>query len=476
MLEASDINRYWKQNFPYDPTPGQIELIDKCSAFLSRENKHEAFILKGYAGTGKTSIISSLVNILPKFFIKSVLLAPTGKAAKVFSQYSGKKASTIHKKLYSLRTNREGIVQMLLAPNLHKNTLFIVDEASMIPDQSQPGEGSLFGSQRLLDDLVHFIYQGENCKLLLIGDTAQLPPVGLDISPALDPEYIRSNYHLEMDHFELSEVVRQKRESCILQNATHIRGLVNRGEAEPPLFTRINNADTYKITGLDLEEILHEIYAEHEPENTIIVCRSNKRANIFNQEIRSRILFKENEISTGDLMMIVRNNYHWLDKDDEKGFIANGEVIEIMRINRTEELYGFHFADVGIRFVDYPEEPDLDVKIMLDTIMLESPALGWKDQKKLADEIMRDFIDVPSRRKRLEMLQKNQYYQALQVKFAYALTCHKAQGGQWDAVFVDQGYLRQDMVDVEYLRWLYTAVTRATSKLFLVNFNDVFYQ
>ncbi len=475
-MDVKDISRYWIKQFPYEPTSGQQEFIKVCAGFLSSENKHEAFILKGYAGTGKTSIISSLVNILPKLYIKSVLLAPTGKAAKVFSQYSGKKATTIHKKLYSLRTNREGVMQLHIAPNLHKNTLFIVDEASMIPDQSHPAEGSLFGSQRLLDDLVHFVYQGDNCKLLLIGDTAQLPPVGLDISPALDPAFLKSNYHLEMYHFELTEVVRQKRESGILQNATHIRKRIVTGEALLPLFTSINNSDTYKITGMDLEEKLHEIYAEHGPENTIIVCRSNKRANIFNQEVRSRILFKENEISTGDLMMVVRNNYHWLDKDDEKGFIANGEIIEIMRINRTEELYGFHFSDVTIRFVDYPDEPDLDVKIMLDTIMLESPALGWKDQKKLADEIMKDYGDIPSRRKRLELLQQNPYYQALQVKFAYALTCHKAQGGQWEAVFADQGYLRQDMVDVEYLRWLYTAVTRATAKLFLVNFNDIFYQ
>jgi exodeoxyribonuclease-5 len=381
----------------------------------------------------------------------------------------------MHRKIYSLRTSREGAIHLLMAPNLHKNTLFIVDEASMIPDQAQPSEGSLFSSQRLLDDLVHFVYQGENCKLLLIGDTAQLPPVGLEISPALDKEFLKGNYQLNVSEFELKDVVRQKKESGILQNATNIRQRIMGDEGWLPAFNTINNNDTFKITGTDLEEKLHEIYAEFGTDGTIIVCRSNKRANIFNQEIRSRILFREHEVSTGDLMMVVRNNYYWLGRDDKKGFIANGEVVEIMRINRSEELYGFRFTDVTIRFVDYPEEPEIDVKIMMDVIMLESPALAWKDQKKLADEIILDYADEPSRKKRLEMLQQNPYYQALQVKFAYALTCHKAQGGQWEAVFVDQGYLTREMVDKDYLRWLYTAVTRATNRLYLVNFNEDFY-
>ncbi|MEA3477797.1 MAG: AAA family ATPase [Bacteroidota bacterium] len=475
-MEAQDIAKYWFRHFPYEPTEGQRHLIHDLSGFLSNKNKHTAFILKGYAGTGKTSIISSLVNILPDFYIKSVLLAPTGKAAKVFSQYSGKQATTIHKKLYSLRTNREGVTHLQIAPNLHKNTLFIVDEASMIPDQSQPAEGNLFGTQRLLDDLVYFVYQGENCKILLIGDTAQLPPVGLQISPALDPAYLKSNYHLDTHQLELTEVVRQSRESSILKNATNIRNRIARGGNLLPLFISINHRDTHKITGIDLEEKLHEAYSDFGAEDTIIVCRSNKRANVFNQEIRARILFKENEISTGDLMMVVRNNYFWLDRDDHKGFIANGEIIEIMSINRTEHIYGFHFADISIRFVDYPDEPDLDIKIMLDTIMLESPALGWKGHKQLGEEIIKDFGDIPSRRKRQEMLQQNPYFQAIQVKFAYALTCHKAQGGQWAAVFADQGYLTKEMIDIEYLRWLYTAVTRATRRLFLVNFNDTFFQ
>jgi exodeoxyribonuclease-5 len=474
-MESAGLNKTWLEKFPYGPTAGQLRLIETCSSFLTSNDRHLAMILKGYAGTGKTSIISSLVKVLPGFKIRTVLLAPTGKAAKVFSHYSGEKATTIHRKIYSLRTGREGSVQLSMAPNLHKNTLFIVDEASMIPDQSQPAEGSLFGSQRLLDDLVHFVYQGENCKLLLIGDTAQLPPVGLEISPALDPEYLRSNYQLHVRDLELTEVVRQKKESGILRNATNIREHITSNVGLLPVFSDVNNKDTCRITGMDLEEKLHEIYSEFGPDDTIIVCRSNKRANIFNQEIRSRILFRENEISTGDLIMVVRNNYYWLGKEDQMGFIANGEVAEVLRISKMETLYGFQFTDATVRFVDYPEDPELDVKLMLDTIMLESPALGWKEHKRLADEILKDYADIPSHRKRIEMLQQNPYYQALQVKFAYALTCHKAQGGQWAAVFADQGYLTRDMVDKEYLRWLYTAVTRATTKLFLVNFNDDFY-
>jgi exodeoxyribonuclease-5 len=474
-MNEPGLRKVWLEEFPYEPTSDQQELISVCSSFLASHDVKGIMILKGYAGTGKTSIISSLVKILPGFDTGSVLLAPTGKAAKVFSQYSGRKATTVHRKIYSLRTSREGAMYLQMAPNLHKNTLFIVDEASMIPDQAQPSEGSLFSSQRLLDDLVHFVYQGKNCKLLLIGDTAQLPPVGLEISPALDKEFLKSNYQLSVSEFELKDVVRQKKESGILQNATNIRQRIEDNDGWLPAFNAINNSDTFKITGIDLEEKLHEVYSEFGTDGTIIVCRSNKRANVFNQEIRSRILFRENEVSTGDLMMVVRNNYYWLDREDKKGFIANGEVVEVMRINRSEELYGFRFTDVTIRFLDYPDEPEIDVKIMLDAIMLESPALTWKDHRKLADEIIKDYADEPSSKKRIEMLHQNPYYQALQVKFAYALTCHKAQGGQWGAVFVDQGYLTTDMIDKDYLRWLYTAVTRATKRLYLVNFNEEFY-
>ncbi|MBE9491492.1 MAG: AAA family ATPase [Bacteroidetes bacterium] len=474
-MEAQKISRYWLKHFPYDSTDGQKMLIHRISGFLVNPDKLLLFIIKGYAGTGKTSIISSLVSILPLFDFKSVLLAPTGKASKVFSKYSGRKAYTIHKKLYFLRTSSDGQIKLVLQENLFKNTIFIVDEASMIPDSSRPADGSLFASQRLLDDLIHHVYQGENCRLILMGDTAQLPPVGLDISPALDTMHLEKNYSLSADSFELTQVVRQAKHSGILKNATFIRNKVNKKDHSLPLFSSINSSDTFRITGNELEEQLNDAYSRFGAENTIVICRSNKRANIFNQEIRKRILYRENEISTTDLMMVVRNNYFWLDKDAKAGFIANGDIIEILRINHIEELYGFHFADVSIRLTDFPEEPEIDVKVMLDTIMYETPSLPMKEQRKLAENIMKDYQDIPTRRARMGKLQQNPYYQALQVKFAYALTCHKAQGGQWDVVFVDQGYLTESMIETEYLRWLYTAMTRATRKLFLVNFNDLFY-
>lgn len=475
-MEPSVVNKLLLEEFPFEPTPGQNRVIEKLANFLSESwnSRNSLFVLKGYAGTGKTTIVSSLVNVLPKIQKRSVLLAPTGRAAKVLTGYAKKPAHTIHRKIYFALTTREGTISLRLQQNLHKQTLFIIDEASMIQNSSF-SETSLFSKRDLLDDLFQYIFSGEGNKVLFIGDTAQLPPVGLNYSPALDLEFLKKSYSLEIDTFELTEVVRQAKLSGILVNATKVRNQINREEWGLPLFCTSEFRDIVRLSGAELEEELNSAYSGSSRENNVVVCRSNKRANIFNREIRSRILYLEEEINTGDNMMVVKNNYFWLPPGSCAGFIANGDIIEILRIRKTEELYGFRFADVTIRFIDYPDEKEIDVKIILDTIMAESPALTQADNNRLFNEVMKDYEDLASRRARVEKVKLNPYFNALQVKFSYALTCHKTQGGQWDTVFIDQGYLNEKMMNLEYLRWLYTAVTRATKKVFLINFENKFF-
>ncbi|MGA3014203.1 MAG: AAA family ATPase [Bacteroidales bacterium] len=465
------------KEFPYEPTQGQKTVLEKLAVFLTESWKEPnvLFVLKGYAGTGKTTIVSSLVNVLPKIQRKSSLMAPTGRAAKVLSAYAKKPAYTIHRKIYFARTTKDGTIALKLQQNLHKQTLFIVDEASMI-QHSNLSETSLFASRNLLDDLFEYVTSGESCRIMFIGDSAQLPPVGMEHSPALDLDYLRKAYHLLIDTHELTEVVRQEKHSGILLNATIIRNHIIHQEWTSPLF-RIDNLhkDVIRINGSELEDALNSAYSGSGKENNVVVCRSNKRANIFNREIRKRILFLDEEINTGDFMMVVKNNYFWLPEGSSAGFIANGDIIELLRIRKIEEMYGFRFADVTIRFLDYPDEMDLDVKIILETLNSESPALSSADNNRLFQEVMNDYEDLPSRRKRIDKVKINPYFNALQVKFAYALTCHKTQGGQWDSVFVDQGYLNDKMMNLDYLHWLYTALTRATKKLYLVNFDDKFF-
>jgi exodeoxyribonuclease V len=477
-MNTADVTELLLQEFPYDPTKGQRVVLEKIAHFLTGawNQPNSLFILKGYAGTGKTTIVRSLVNVLPKLQLRFSLMAPTGRAAKVLAAYSQKPANTIHRKIYFARTTKEGLIALKLQQNLHKQTLFIVDEASMI-QHSSLSDTSLFSTRNLLDDLFEYVFSGENCRLLFIGDTAQLPPVGLDNSPALDAAYLRKAFHLSTDQYELTEVVRQERHSGILLNATSVRNQILREEWALPLFS-VSSAhrDVTRVNGTELEEVLNSAYSRAGKENNVVVCRSNKRANIFNREIRKRILFFEEEINTGDYMMVVKNNYFWLPEGSGTGFIANGDIVELLRIRRIEEMYGFRFADVTVRFLDYPEEKELDVKILLDTLGSESPALSSADSNRLFQEVMKDYEDVPSRRGRIEKVKVNPFFNALQVKFAYALTCHKTQGGQWDTVFVDQGYLSEKMMNLEYLRWLYTAVTRATKKLFLVNFDEKFFK
>ncbi len=459
--------------FPFEPTHGQGELAERLGVFISDPSPRSVFVLKGYAGTGKTSFISAMVRSLPQVRKKAVLLAPTGRAAKVLAGYAGQPAWTIHKRIYFQRVGRDGSISLILQKNLYKNTIMIVDEASMIAGSSQDRD-QVFSSRNLLDDLMEYVASGEACKLMLIGDSAQLPPVGMPVSPALDLEFLKARYELKIFSYELTEVMRQSLESGILSNATRLRDFISTGSVGFPVFRINNHKDVIKITGAELEDLLNTAFSAG-PSETVVICRSNKRANMFNKEIRNRILFLESEISAGDCLMVVRNNYHWLDPESGPGFIANGDLIELQSIRNIEELYGFRFADVTIRLLDYPNEPPHDVKILLDVLMSDTPALPDEAQKRLFSSVMEDYNDIPQRSLRLEKVRTSPYYNALQVKFGYSLTCHKTQGGQWPNVFIDQGFIKDEMIDTEYLRWLYTAITRATERVYLIGFKEIFY-
>lgn len=455
-----------KASFPFEPTEDQAKLFTKLDEFiLEKDPERQVFLLKGYAGTGKTTVVTSLVKILNKFGYKYVLLAPTGRAAKVMSSYSSKPAFTIHKKIYRQTANpySEGL-SFTRQPNKADKTFYIVDEASMISDDSG------FGENGLLQDLLHYVFDKKNNKLLLIGDTAQLPPVNQAISPSLDAGYLKQNFRCHVEELELRQVMRQAEQSGILMNATNLRNQLGKDKLSIQLTTK-GWRDMYKMTGEKLEDGLRYAYDKFGIENSIVICRSNKMANQYNQLIRRQIFFSEDEIGVGDYLMIVRNNYFWLPKDSDIGFMANGDFVEITKIIRYEDMYGFRFAEVRIRFVDYPDAEEQEVKIMLDTLYSDAPALPADQNKKLYEEVLVDYMDIPNKRERAKEIKKNPYMNALQVKFAYALTCHKAQGGQWKAVFVDQGFLKDDMVNEEFARWLYTALTRSSEELFLLNFS-----
>jgi exodeoxyribonuclease-5 len=476
LLTAPELNKLLLQHFPFETTTGQRQLMTKLSQFLLGGNSHHIFVLRGYAGTGKTTLVSSLVKTLPALRGKSVLLAPTGRAAKVLAGYTGRQAFTVHKKIYIRRQTGDGGQAFHLQQNLHADTVFIVDEASMISNSGGLSQGGLFGGGSLLDDLVEYVFSGTNCKLIFIGDTAQLPPVGLDVSPALNIEFLRASYPFQLDWHELTEVVRQAEDSGILSNATALRSDILAGESSKPKFRLSGFPDMVRIDGAELEDALNEAYGKYGAEETMIVCRSNKRANIYNQQIRARIRWQESELSAGDFMMVVKNNYFWLPEESKAGFIANGDIVEILRVGRQQEMHGFRFADVRLRLIDYPDEQDLEVRLLLDTISSEGPALTNEQNKSLYESVLLDYSDVADRRLRAKKVKEDPFFNALQVKFAYAVTCHKAQGGQWPCVFVEQGYLTDEMINTEYLRWLYTAVTRASEKLYLVNFNKEFFE
>lgn len=474
-MNTEEFKNILLKQFPFDTTSGQRALLGMLSEFIMDKEANQIFVIKGYAGTGKTTIVRSLVESLPAVNGKTILLAPTGRAAKVLSNYTKKQAFTVHKKIYYRKPTSDGGMAFQRQQNLHGNTIFIVDEASMISNGGGLTDGGMFGGGSLLDDLIQYVFSGTNCKLIFIGDTAQLPPVGLDISPALDIEYLKASFHFIIKSFELTEVVRQTEGSGILTNATDIRNQIKQQLNNKPHFNLKGFPDVIRIDGADLEDALNSAYDNYGAEDSMVICRSNKRANIFNQQIRARIRWQENELSSGDYMMVVKNNYFWLPEESKAGFIANGDIIQLTRVGNIQEMHGFRFADVRMRMIDYPEEPELETRLLLDTIMSESPALSQADNKKLYDSVALDYSDVAYRRLRSKKIKEDGFFNALQVKFAYAITCHKAQGGQWPCVFVEQGYLTDEMINTEYLRWLYTAVSRATEKLYLVNFNKEFF-
>ena len=463
MLSDYFIQRL-SENLPYVPTEEQAGLVARLAEFLWDDNVPSVFVIKGYAGTGKTSLVGALVKTLEAFERACVLLAPTGRAAKVFASYAAHPAYTIHKKIYRQRAFTGDFTGFQLAHNAHKNTFFIVDEASMIANEA--AEGAHYGSGLLLDDLFDFVYSGAGCRLILLGDTAQLPPVGQVRSPALDEEYLR-RYGYPVFSCELTHVVRQVEESGVLFNATRLRNAMQENPLPVPSIAWRRFPDVSLVGGDELIEVLSSAYRRDGMDETIIVTRSNKRANIFNQGIRNRILYREEELTSGDLLLVARNNYFWSEKYEKLDFIANGDVARVVRVRRVCEMYGFRFADVVLYFPDYEEE--MEAKVILDTLHSESPSLTAEENTRLFNAVMEDYADVPSKRERLKRLKNDPWFNALQVKYAYAVTCHKAQGGQWTNVFIDMGYIRPDMLGLDFYRWLYTAFTRTTGRLLLIN-------
>lgn len=450
----------------YNPTDDQVLTMKALASFIVGEKDRMLFVLTGYAGTGKTSIINSLVKTLELLRMRSVLLAPTGRAAKVLALYTERKSFTIHKKIYRQKSMNDGMGSFVLDRNLAKNTYFIVDEASMVSNTMS--DNSLFGSGRLLDDLLEYVYSGVDCKLVLVGDGAQLPPVGFDKSPALDMDTLKM-FDLEISSSEMKEVVRQNKDSGILLNATRVRAQINNMDLSHPLIDCAKAADIVSINGSELIEELSASYDNFGVDNTIVVVNSNRLANIYNKGIRNSIFFREEEVSAGDMVMVVKNNYSLLDaNDDGPGFIANGDIARIDRIVKYQEKYGFRFADMELYFPDY--DISLESKVMLDVMSLNSAALPSDKTKELFDRLLLEYQYISTKKKRYEAIKNDVFYNALQIKFAYAVTCHKAQGGQWKRVFIDQGMFNKMPVSMDYLRWLYTALTRASDRLYLVNF------
>ncbi len=460
-------------SYQFSPTAEQLVFCREMALFLSRQMDKQCFILRGYAGTGKTTSVAALVKVLPRFSFRPVLLAPTGRAAKVMSNYTGRKALTVHKRIYRKKSAVGADMSFELAPNLAEHTLFIVDEASMIADEWNTNTGSTF-----LKDLMEYVYNGKNCAVVFVGDTAQLPPVGSIDSPALNKTHISNSFGLKVVEVELKEVVRQEKKSGILANASMLRKLINDAELNKseeekpnlPKFITKSYKDIFRMTGVKLVEGLEYAYGKFGIENSLVVCRSNKSANVYNQQIRARLLYREEELTGGDQIMVVKNNYFWLPENESAAFIANGDMAVIKRVRGIEERYGLRFCEVNLEFLDFQEAGEITCKVMLDTLTAETPNLAYEQSNKLFEELNIDYEHLTNKRERFKAIKEDPYYNALQIKFAYAVTCHKAQGGQWDAVFVDQGYLTDEMVDLDFLRWLYTGVTRAKIELFLVNF------
>jgi len=454
------------------PTSGQEDAMLQIVDFLYKKEPKQLFVLKGYAGTGKTTLISALVRAFDELKKKTVLLAPTGRAAKVFASYSGAKAYTIHKQIYKI-SQKEGLVQVKRKFNESINTLYIIDEASMISCESNSGE--LFGGRELLTDLMDYVFEGENNKMLFIGDDAQLPPVQSDESQALNLDFLKANFDVNVSTCKLTDVVRQATDSGILHNATLLRERLDNHKFKLPFFALSYFEDIQRIGSMELEDELNRLYGYYDPEDIVMITRSNKRAYIFNNEIRNRIFCRENKLATGDFLMAVKNNYFWIDELSEVGFIANGDLLEVMSITKTQELYGYNFMDIRARLCDYPNYPNVDFKIILESLETEGASMTNEQMRQLYQEIAKDYEDIPNKRARFLKIKNNAFLNAVQVKFSYSLTCHKTQGGQWKVVLIDLGYFTDDKLNKEFMRWLYTAVTRATEKVYLVNFSDEFF-
>ena len=460
------------EHFGLSPTEGQNALFSELELFSRRIEGQQVLVVRGYAGTGKTSVLAAYVRALKTYGVKTKLLAPTGRAAKVFSNKAGEDAFTIHKQIYRRKSKVDLNSGISLQPNLFKNTVFIVDEASMIGDYTVSKDGSV-NSYNLLEDLFEYVFSGVNCRLILLGDDGQLPPVGSDHSPALNSDYLTNHFpRLEIHSFQLSEVLRQSYDSEILRNATLLR---NTDWVDYPQFDLRNDGDLKRLIGVDLQDALEMSYGKYGQEETIIITRSNKQANAFNQQIRARILWFEEQLCSGESLMVVKNNYFWLGDESRIGFIANGEQIRVVRVLKTEELYGFEFVHVIVNFVDYADLGDVELIMHTEILTSDGPSMNRDRMKDLFFEVERDYAHIREKKKRYEKILDDPYFNALQVKYAYAVTCHKSQGGQWSEVYIDQGYISQEMMGTDYYRWLYTALTRATNKAYLVNFSDAFF-
>ncbi|MDO5636794.1 MAG: AAA family ATPase [Myroides sp.] len=472
-MTITEFYQHLKNTFPFDLTLKQDAFLRKIAQFVLSEHQDEIFVLKGYAGTGKTTLLSNLVNQLSLVRKKYVMLAPTGRAAKVISNYAKQPAFTIHKKIYYPKKNQQSGVAFTMQANKHKNTVFIVDESSMISDNVT--DATMYTHGSLLDDLMYYVYSGENCKLIIVGDTAQLPPVGMDESPALNEDRLALQYDMKVDFIELTEVMRQEEDSGILYNATELREQLQQEFYDFFEFDVKPFKDIVRLQdGYETLDAIHDAYSHKGNEETIFIVRSNKRANQYNQQIRTRILDNDSEISAGDYIMVVKNNYFWLKESKVTDFIANGDILEIMQIYRYHELYGFRFASVKVRMIDYPDMAPFDTIVLLDTLHSESASMTYEESNRLYQEVLLDYQDETTAYRRMQKVKNNEYFNALQIKFAYAVTCHKSQGGQWDTVFIEQPYL-PDGISKDYMRWLYTALTRAKEKVYLIGFNDEFF-
>lgn len=473
-MTITEFEKALKKALAHKPTPGQEQAILSMSEFCVNRQADRVFLLTGYAGTGKSTLIGGLVRTLDQFKRSSVLMAPTGRAAKVISQYSNREAFTIHRKIYVPRSQKGGGIKFALQPNKHRNTLFIVDEASMVPDTNT--DAKVFDGQSLLDDLMTYVYSGPGCQLMFVGDLAQLPPVHLNISPALDPDVLRIQFHKSVTQFALTEVVRQKEQGDIVSNATNIRQWIQQDTPEQLHFDLGRQDEVIRpFGGQEVLEALEQAFSKDNLDQAVVIVRSNKRANLYNQQIRQRILFRDQELCVGDVLMVVKNNYYWLKPADSAGFIANGDIIEVLEIFEFLSIYGFDFAKVRVRMLDYPGQPPFNTVLLLDTINSESSSLTYEQSNALYQAVREDYAEVKSNYKKFLEIKNNQFFNALQVKYSYAITCHKSQGGQWDRVFVEQPYLKEG-VNKEYLRWLYTAMTRAKNQLYLLGFSKEYFE